>query len=93
MLPSHGLPFRGLHTRIDQLAAHHQSRLGALLELMAKPANGLALAHGLFPKAMAAEGQTVMALAETLAHAHYLVATKRAKRTAGKNGVVAFVRV
>ena len=93
VLPSHGLPFRGLHTRIDQLAAHHAARLGTLWDLMDKPANGITLAHGLFPKAMAAEGQTVMALAETLAHAHYLVVQKRAKRSVDAGGMVTFSRI
>lgn len=92
VLPSHGLPFRGLHTRIDQLATHHKGRLQALWELMEVPANGLKLAHGLFPRAMAAEGQTVMALAETLAHAHYLVSQVRAIRTEGAGGGVTFAR-
>jgi glyoxylase-like metal-dependent hydrolase (beta-lactamase superfamily II) len=93
VLPSHGLPFRGLHTRIDQLAGHHKARLDALWDLMGKPAHGIELAHGLFPKAMAAKGQTVMALAETLAHAHHLITTKRAKRLVGTDGGVTFVRV
>ena len=93
VLPSHGLPFRGLHTRIDQLARHHKSRLQALWDLMEKPAHGIALAHGLFPKAMAAKDQTVMALAETLAHAHHLVSAKRAKRFVAADGAVTFVRV
>lgn len=92
VLPSHGLPFRGLHTRIDQLAMHHAGRLGALWQLMDVPSNGIKLAHGLFPKAMAAEGQTVMALAETLAHAHHLVASKKAKRQVAPDGAVTFVR-
>jgi glyoxylase-like metal-dependent hydrolase (beta-lactamase superfamily II) len=93
VLPSHGLPFRGLHTRIDQLHNHHVGRLQALWELIDAPKNGLEMAHGLFPRAMAAEGQTVMALAETLAHAHYLVTTKRAKRFVAADGMVTFKRV
>ena len=93
VLPSHGLPFRGLHARIDQLAAHHTHRLDALWALMVMPADGINLAHGLFPRAMAAEGQTVMALAETLAHAHYLVAVERAERIVAANGHVTFKRV
>jgi len=92
VLPSHGLPFRGLHTRIDQLAEHHASRLATLLELMGKPTDGLALAHGLFAKAMAGEGHTVMALAETLAHAHHLVAAKKAIRAVNADGHVTFAR-
>ncbi len=92
VLPSHGLPFRGLHTRIDQLEAHHDGRLIALWTLMDEPSDGIALAHGLFPKAMAAQGQTVMALAETLAHAEHLVAKKRAKRHVGNDGRVTYMR-
>ena len=92
VLPSHGLPFRGLHTRIEQLQAHHADRLAALCELLRAPANCITLAHGLFAKAMAAEGQTVMAMAETLAHAHHLVATKRAKRHVDADGAVTFSR-
>lgn len=92
VLPSHGLPFRGLHARVDQLATHHARRLDALWELMDAPKNGIALAHGLFPRAMAAEGQTVMALAETLAHAHRLVATGRATRSTAADGRVTFER-
>ena len=92
VLPSHGLPFRGLHTRIDQLAMHHAGRLGTLWQLMDEPSSGLKLAQGLFPRAMAAQGQTVMALAETLAHAHHLVATKKAKRHVAANGAITFAR-
>ncbi len=92
VLPSHGMPFRGLHARIDQLTAHHAARLGTLWELLAVPATGVELAYGLFPKAMAAKGQTVMALAETLAHAHHLVAKKQAKRIIADDGTVRFKR-
>lgn len=92
VLPSHGLPFRGLHTRIDQLIQHHVGRLGALSDLMIKPASGIELAHGLFPKAMAAKGQTVMALAETLAHAHHLVHAKSAIRYVAADGRITFGR-
>lgn len=93
VLPSHGLPFRGLHARIDQLAMHHAGRLGTLWELMAEPTHAIKLAHGLFPKAMAAKGQTVMALAETLAHAHHLVAEKRAARLVANDGGITFERI
>ncbi len=90
VLPSHGLPFRGLHTRIDQLAHHHADRLDALSGHMKMPANTFELAHGLFAKAMATEGQTVMAMAETLAHAHHLVATKRARKIVADDGAITF---
>lgn len=79
VLPSHGLPFRGLHIRIDQLAHHHELRLQKLLDLMDRPKNGLELAEGLFSRAVA-EGQLMMALAETIAHANHLVNRGKAVR-------------
>lgn len=90
VLPSHGLPFRGLHTRLDELAGHHEKRLAQLMDLMKKPTSGCELAHGLFKKAMA-EGQTLLALAETLAHAHHLVTKGQAKRIVAKSGNITYV--
>lgn len=80
VLPSHGLPFYGLHERVDELAEHHDHRLGHLMSLMKHPETAMKLAHGLFPKAVA-EGQGRHAFAETLAHAHHLVTKGRASRT------------
>ena len=34
VLPSHGRPFKGLHTRIDQLQAHHDERFADVLEAL-----------------------------------------------------------
>jgi glyoxylase-like metal-dependent hydrolase (beta-lactamase superfamily II) len=84
VLPSHGLPFYGLHIRIDQLADHHDKRLEKLESLMTHPKTGVELAEGLFSRAVA-EGQLMMALAETLAHANYLAARGRARRDDGKS--------
>ncbi|HEY8289633.1 MAG TPA: MBL fold metallo-hydrolase, partial [Acetobacteraceae bacterium] len=32
VLPGHGLPFKGLHTRIDELMTHHAQRCGAIAD-------------------------------------------------------------
>ncbi len=90
VLPSHGMPFRGLHIRLNELAHHHERRLAQLMGLMTKPTDGCTLAQGLFQKAMA-EGQTLLALAETLAHAHHLVSEGKAKRAVDKKGRITFV--
>ncbi len=37
VLPSHGKPFRGLHTRIDQLREHHVARLAEVQEACRAP--------------------------------------------------------
>lgn len=91
VLPSHGLPFKGLHTRIAQLAHHHELRLDQLARLMDVPTTTMRLTHGLFPKAVA-EGQGRHALAETIAHAHYLVGRGRAVRETDRNGHIVFRR-
>ncbi len=85
VLPSHGLPFTGLRTRVEELAHHHELRLDQLLGLMAKPGTAMDMARGLFAKAVA-EGQGRHAFAETLAHAHHLLGTGRARRVVDSTG-------
>jgi glyoxylase-like metal-dependent hydrolase (beta-lactamase superfamily II) len=91
VLPSHGLPFHGLHARVDQLKAHHASRLEQLVHLMSEPKAGFQLAFGLFERAMMG-GETVLALAETLAHAHRLITEGRAEREISDIGLVTYRR-
>lgn len=91
VLPSHGLPFYGLHTRAEQLARHHELRLDDLGRLMDKPRVAMELARGLFARAVA-EGQGRLALAETLAHANYLVGRGRAVRTRSSDGLILYGR-
>ncbi len=86
VLPSHGLPFYGLHARIGQLEAHHQKRLDELLTFMDTPKTGADLAKQLFANAVA-NGQLMMAMAETLAHANWLVAEGKAQRIETKQTV------
>ena len=62
VLPSHGLPFHGLHARLAQLRAHHRERLAELLSHMREPRSALALADLIFERAMQ-EGQGRFALA------------------------------
>ncbi len=91
VLPSHGLPFYGLHARADQLAHHHELRLDDLTRLMDEPRVAMELARGLFARAVA-EGQGRLALAETLAHANYLVGRGRATRTTTPDGRILYGR-
>jgi len=91
VLPSHGLPFKGLHARVEELAHHHELRLKLLEGLLHKPSTAMELARGLFPKAVA-EGQGRHAFAETLAHAHYLLAQGRVRRETDGQGRRVFSR-
>lgn len=91
VLPSHGLPFTGLLTRVEELAHHHDLRLAALEGLMSTSATAMEMARGLFPKPVA-EGQGRHAFAETLAHAHHLVTHGRAVRSRDRHGRHVFTR-
>lgn len=91
VLPSHGMPFYGLHARLDQLSHHHGVRLDQLDSLLDAPRDSMALTNGLFPRAVA-EGQGRLALSETIAHAHFLVSQGRAGRYVDDQGNVSFAR-
>ncbi|MFG1431159.1 MBL fold metallo-hydrolase [Xanthobacter sp. V2C-8] len=74
VLPSHKLPFRGLHGRLDALGAHHEARLAHLKAAFpddGRPiAAAAAMAH-LFPFALDGH-QVSFAMGETLAHLNHL---------------------
>ncbi len=72
VLPSHGLPFRGLATRIAALAGHHDERLSVTLEACAAPAEAMAVTGALFPRQLD-QHQMMFALGEALAHLNRLV--------------------
>lgn len=73
VLPAHERPFFNLHTRLDQLAAHHRAHLARLLACCDEPRSALELMAELFPK-LSGRFDELMALGETLAHANYLMA-------------------
>lgn len=73
VLPSHGLPFRGLHARLDALIAHHDERLSRVLDACTEACSAAELFAVLFGKKLDAQ-QMAFALGESLAHADHLVA-------------------
>ena len=93
MLPSHGFPFIGLHTRLDQLVAHHDARLNEITHAIAlrgeEGATGWDMVPVLFPRHLD-NNQIVFAFGETLAHLHCLETRARVKRVA-VDGVHRFV--
>ena len=52
VLPSHGLPFRALHTRLAQLREHHQVRLDAIASVVTSNTSAFATAQELFPRVL-----------------------------------------
>ncbi|WP_395341163.1 MBL fold metallo-hydrolase [Ningiella sp. W23] len=71
VLPSHKLPFTGLHTRVDELIAHHQSHLATLLTHCATPKTVEQCLAVLFKRKLNPHNM-FFAIAEGLAHLNYL---------------------
>lgn len=72
VLPAHGEPFTDLAGRADELIAHHDARLGAVLDALGdRERDAWSICTDLFPVLRSAyEGR--FALAETLAHLRHL---------------------
>lgn len=88
VLPSHGLPFRGLHVRADELLRHHAQRLDDL-RAASVPATALELSRALFRRELDAQ-QMGFAVGETLSHANHLVALGEWRRDVREDGVWLF---
>lgn len=90
ILPSHGLPFRGLKTRLDELSRHHQETLEKTLEFCREPHSAGQLMPKLFNRKL--EGlNMVLAFGETLAHLNYLYKEGRLNRGL-ESGVLVYSR-
>ncbi len=83
VLPAHGEPFDDLAGRIDQLLAHHDARLDAVLAALgSRERTGYDIARDLFPVLRSAHEER-FALAETLAHLRRLERSGRASEVDG----------
>jgi glyoxylase-like metal-dependent hydrolase (beta-lactamase superfamily II) len=89
VLPSHGLPFRGLHERLEALRAHHAARLDECADALTEPRTAAELIPVLFRRELDTH-QLGFAVGETLAHLNHLEAAGRAVRTVGADGVHRF---
>lgn len=90
VLPGHHQPFYGLHSRIDELVAHHEARCGLVVERCAEaPQRAAELMRALFPK-VTDPHQMGFAFGETLAHVNYLVRRGRLVRDTDAQGIVLF---
>jgi glyoxylase-like metal-dependent hydrolase (beta-lactamase superfamily II) len=89
VLPSHGKPFRGLHTRIDQLREHHVARLAEVQEACRAPSSAMDIVPIMFRRQLDAH-QLGFALGEALAHLHKLWNDGMLKRVTGVDGVFRF---
>jgi glyoxylase-like metal-dependent hydrolase (beta-lactamase superfamily II) len=94
VLPSHGLPFRGIALRTAQLRAHHAARLDELVTAVADgPAAGLS-AHDLVPVLFRREldvQQRFFAMGEAIAHLNHLWHSGRLERRIAAAGTIQFM--
>jgi glyoxylase-like metal-dependent hydrolase (beta-lactamase superfamily II) len=91
VLPAHGKPFRGLHTRIAQLVEHHAQRLAEVVQACATPQSAVDIVPVMFRRPLDVH-QLTFAIGEALAHLHKLWFDGVLRRDAGGDGVVRFVR-
>jgi glyoxylase-like metal-dependent hydrolase (beta-lactamase superfamily II) len=83
VLPAHGEPFDDLAGRVDELLAHHDARLDAVMAALgSRERTAYEVAHDLFPK-LRSPHEERFALAETLAHLRYLERRGRARELEG----------
>ena len=88
VLPSHNIPFKGLHYRIREIEKHHEARLARIAgELKKAPKSAAAFLPILFEEL---NGHEIgFAMGEVIAHLRHLVAGGKAT-TIQQNGTVLF---
>jgi glyoxylase-like metal-dependent hydrolase (beta-lactamase superfamily II) len=92
VLPSHGKPFRGLHTRVGQLADHHHARLAEVVTACATPQSAADIVPIMFRRPLDSH-QLSFALGEALAHLHKLWFDGVLRRETGDDGIIRFQAV
>jgi glyoxylase-like metal-dependent hydrolase (beta-lactamase superfamily II) len=91
VLPSHGVPFRALHTRLAQLREHHQMRLDDVASIVTGKTNAFAIAQEVFPRVLYDNPR--QAFGESLAHLNMLASMGRLTRDVSATGAISFAPV
>jgi len=79
VLPAHGVPFRGLRQRIDDLTGHHEQQLDKLAALCVEPKVAVEVLPFMFRRELK-DMHLFLAIGEALAHLEYLVHAGRVRR-------------
>lgn len=90
VLPSHGRPFRGLHTRIAQLQSHHEHHFAELMNACADQPHSAADAIPVLFKRHLDLHQMTFAMGESIAHLNALWMEGRLIRTLDEDGIYRF---
>jgi len=92
VLPSHGLPFRGIALRVAQLQTHHADRLNELEDAVGSataPVSAADMLPVLFRRELDLQ-QRFFAMGEAIAHLNHLWHRRRIKRTVAADGAIRF---
>jgi len=90
VLPGHGLPFYGLHTRVEALIAHHAARCAEIAAACREtPLTVAQILPHIFPRALDAH-QTGFAFGEVLAHVNHMLAQGTLRLAPGSAEVARF---
>jgi glyoxylase-like metal-dependent hydrolase (beta-lactamase superfamily II) len=90
VLPSHGVPFRGLQHRIDDLRQHHEEQLDSVVAACAVPKTAAEMLPLMYRRRVLKGIHMFLGLAEALAHLEYLVQAGRLQRRKDGEGVVRY---
>ncbi len=89
VLPAHNEPFRGLHARLDRLAAGQEEGLTRLRSMLTEPRRAIDVFTALFKRDVGDDPQQwSLATGESLAHINYLIRRGEARVDSITDGVV-----
>lgn len=87
VLPGHGLPFYGLHDRIDELIDHHEQRCNAIATACQRqPLSVAEIVPRIFHRELD-EHQTGFAFGEVLAHVNHMLGRGQLQLTPSADGI------
>lgn len=90
VLPAHGLPFRGIDTRVAALHQHHRDRLAELRDACGgAPKTAAEVLPVLFRRKLDSH-QLYFAMGEAIAHLNRLLAEGAVTRAVGPDGILRF---
>jgi glyoxylase-like metal-dependent hydrolase (beta-lactamase superfamily II) len=89
VLPSHGQPFRGLQSRIEDLSQHHYEQLDTVERACQTGKTAFEILPVMFRRKLHGM-HFFLAMAEALAHLEYLAAAMRLQRIIDADGVIRY---
>ena len=92
VLPAHNKPFTGVHQRLEELQSHHEGHLAAIEKACETPKSAVDLFPVMFDRKIEM-AQMPLALGESIAHLHYLLAAGRVERKLDAAGVQRYTSI